>query len=201
MLECEPHEAMPDRVLEHRASLVERYQADNGKDVVFLKYGLPPLPPFPEPVADSLPMMGWGDWRGTWGCRVYTDGSGLANSVPGLTRCGWAVVQLDASGCILRAIFRPLPGQIQTTPRAEHYADLKAVEIAAHPVQFVSDHLTLVRSGAKFDSALESGRSRQAGVWRQIRQKCESSSAPSFQWTSAHRALDDVLGQGCDEVF
>ena len=201
MLECRPEEAMPDNVLEHRASLVQSYQTDNGKEAFFLNYGLPPLPPFPEPVADSLPTMGWGDWRGVWGPKVYTDGSGLANSMEGLTRCGWAVVQLDESGCVVRAIYGPLPGRLQTVPRAEHYAALRAVQVAAHPAEIVSDHLSLVKTGRQLSSLCELGASRQASIWRQIRHDLGQSESPNFRWTSAHRSLDDVLPLGAAEVF
>ena len=56
MLECDPDEALPDNILEHRASLAQRYQADHGKDAFYFNYGLPPMPPLPEPVADSVPI-------------------------------------------------------------------------------------------------------------------------------------------------
>eukprot|EP00959_Pyramimonas_sp_CCMP1952_P060414 1262019-Pyramimonas_sp.AAC.1 len=88
--------------------------------------GCRPLRLVLSPHPATLPVYGWGDWRGEWGSRVHADGSGLAPSHPGLTRWGLSVIELDASGIILRAVYGGLTGAIQMVPRAEFYASLVA---------------------------------------------------------------------------
>ena len=81
---------IPEDILEHRKELRDRHANVNeavGVDRFFLSYGLPPLPLFPSDVEPILEVFGWGDGRGTWGRQVFTDGSGLASGVRGLTRC------------------------------------------------------------------------------------------------------------------
>ena len=120
VLDVPEDERPPDDVLEHREAMISNLSSPlDGIETFYLSYGLPPLPPFPAAPANSQPVLGWGDWRGVWGRKVYTDGSGYASATPGLTRCGWSVIQLDESGIILRAIYGALPGPIQTAPRSE----------------------------------------------------------------------------------
>ena len=119
MLNVPRDERPPDDVLEHRAAMIDQHSTVlDGMDTFYLSYGLPPLPPFPADPADHQPILGRGDWAGAWGNKVYTDGSGIAPSLPGLTRCGWSVVELDESGIILRAVYGALPGAVQTVPRS-----------------------------------------------------------------------------------
>eukprot|EP00959_Pyramimonas_sp_CCMP1952_P466607 9490241-Pyramimonas_sp.AAC.1 len=54
----------------------------DGIETFYPSFGLPPLPLFPAAPASSQPVLGWGDWRGVRGRKVYTDGSGLASSLP-----------------------------------------------------------------------------------------------------------------------
>ena len=83
--EEQEYDFIPQDVLELRSTLRDAHSNLHGIESFFLSYGLPPLPPFPGDVGPTLEVFGWGDWRGGWGRRVYTDGSGLVSSVIGLT--------------------------------------------------------------------------------------------------------------------
>eukprot|EP00959_Pyramimonas_sp_CCMP1952_P053627 1121632-Pyramimonas_sp.AAC.1 len=77
-----------------------------------------------------------------WGVHLFTDGSGLSNSLPEACRCGWAVVEPSPGGWPVRACFGPFPGAIQTVPRAERCATLQAVRLGPRSVGIISDHLS-----------------------------------------------------------
>ena len=162
---------LPPEILERRAEIIDQHANVNGAagvECFYLSYGLPPLPPFPPDVEPSLEIFGWGDWSGAWGRRIFTDGSGLASGVAGLTRCGWAVVEISDSGLPLRALYGPLPGRVQTVPRAEYYVVAKGLEVAAKPAHVISDHLSLVRHGQNWGPHNEQASSTHANVWRRV---------------------------------
>eukprot|EP00959_Pyramimonas_sp_CCMP1952_P323750 6775532-Pyramimonas_sp.AAC.1 len=75
---------------------------------------LPCTPPTLPKVKGGLSVHFWGDWttpQELFGNAVFTDGSGLAPSIP---ERGWAVVPFARQGIPIRAAFGPLPGPLQT---------------------------------------------------------------------------------------
>ena len=52
----------------------------------------------------------------------YVDGSGLDPTHERLRRCGWAAALMDDDGNPRRFQYGPLPGSVQTVPKAEMYA-------------------------------------------------------------------------------
>ena len=75
--------------------------------------------------------------------KYGTDGSaGKFSSIPELRRCGCAAVALDIAEkvTVLRGLSCPLPGEVQTVPRAELYGFFTVVRNVSHGlVEIVSD--------------------------------------------------------------
>ena len=75
--------------------------------------------------------------------KYYGDASGgCFSSVPSLRRCGCAVVQIDEEGELIHSAYFPLPGHIQTVPRAELFCLVWLVQNAEQlaDLHYVTDN-------------------------------------------------------------
>jgi len=82
--------------------------------------------------------------------KIFVDGSGW-NPTSTVPRAGWAAVQIDADGAVLKALWGTVPpGKVQHANMAEHMALCKAANGAAAPgMEVVSDCQGVVDLHAK----------------------------------------------------
>ena len=75
------------------------------------------------------------------GTRVYTDGAlRQFQWWKEANRAGWGVAQVLENGDMEHGCYGPLPGPIQTVPRAELYAICEALARTTGPVRIHTDH-------------------------------------------------------------
>ena len=164
-------------------------------DNVYHTFGVPRLSVSIEPPEENPDVLGFGDFKGSWGPRSFVDGSCLQSSIPEVARAGWSVVQIGDNLLPQRAVYGALPGPRQTIGRAERWTFRQA--LAWHPKHesIVSDLQSAVREGNAWDPEQALGTAKHATIWRSIFQ-LGLDSRPQFEWCPAHRSLDDVLAVG-----
>ncbi|CAK0852191.1 unnamed protein product, partial [Prorocentrum cordatum] len=100
-------DAPPDRLQQRWATMRDKGLQAGGAGVADFsgfarEVGPPALPLRVPPAADEAEVRPRGDWSGASdeqrGNIAFTDGSGFANSMPELRRCGWSLVQLGSNG-------------------------------------------------------------------------------------------------------
>ena len=98
--------------------------------------------------------------------NVFTDGScRLRRWWPESERAGWGIGALEG-WTTTTALYGPLPGPDQSTPRAELFAVCEALRLAVLPCKIHTDHKLIVEGLAK-GKAWCSGASRaNADLWR-----------------------------------
>ena len=204
LLEGDPDDefaALPEQLVEVRDRLVKSGIGAGRPewDYTYPVYGIPELPiGLPPRASVSSEVLYWGDTEGQWGPKSYTDGSGFGSNVPETRRCGWGLCQLDPDTFLpKRAIFGPLPYLIQTVGRAERYSIRMGLVVHPNHELFVSDLLSLVEEGNTWVDDLQRGSKQHARVWRDIFVAAEKRDKklppPAFQWTPAHRDIDEVV--------
>ena len=78
---------------------------------------------------------------------VFSDGSCVPHVEPALARAGWAVVQIDSAGKLVRAVLGPVAAEWPQTAQAAEYAAAQAFATFADPGSFlVSDCLGVVNA-------------------------------------------------------
>ena len=161
-------------------------------DMMELTVGLPTEPTQLAAPKDVPEVFFWGDWKSNledWSDTVFTDGSGYESSIPELCRCGWAAIQVSATGLPLRAVYGTLPGDRQTVGRAERYAILQALIYFPMAKLVVSDLLDLVEEGNSWDILKSMAGCKYADLWRTMMLKFKA--PPKFAWTPAHKEVED----------
>ena len=163
--------------------------------------GLLPRPKIPE-----MPPLGSDSDSVTVGAEgvsplCFTDGSGMDPKTPSIRRCGWSYAFVTEEGRLLSGAYGPLPGDSQTTPRAELYALYKALLDfrARAPLEFqaplffksVIDCRSVVTSHSKGPGNKELRKSPHSDLWHSI---FDSTSGFDVftEWCKAHTTEDDV---------
>ena len=138
----------------------------------FWARGLRVEPSLTQPKNELVCVYGgnqWAEWEG----NIYLDGSGFEPTSVALRRCGWSVVRMGAGGTVIKSMHGPLPGEVQTVPRAEHFALVMLVMVAQEAPQ---DAILRVRTDCKavYDAwrsgpeGSTSPKKELAGFWRRI---------------------------------
>ena len=99
----------------------------------------------------------------------------------------------------VKARWGGLPGLVQTVPRSERYAGMRAVQLGRPPVHVLSDHMAFVQEVYEWHGRHTRPRAPHAVVWRQIVATVERRGVPmpTAEWVRAHRELEDaVLADG-----
>ena len=129
---------------------------------------------------------------------VYGDGSCFQSNLGPFSRSGWAFVQVDPAGNVLRAMYGCVPAAIpQTSLAGEHFAFWAAFENSLRCV-YVGDcqHvLSAFRGG--FASILAS-KSPHADLCKSAISRCESTSSRfvEVKKVKAHKSLDATIQAG-----
>ena len=77
--------------------------------------------------------------------RVYTDGALRQYQWwKEANRAGWGIAQVSEDGNLELGCYGPLPGPIQTVPRAELYAICEALATTTGPIRIHTDHKPIV---------------------------------------------------------
>ncbi|CAK0868465.1 unnamed protein product, partial [Prorocentrum cordatum] len=146
--EDEETEPYPEDVAKRRKDILEAAPWQDGGQVqdfsaLDVLYALPMRPAFRPLPARAQAEREWGAIGLPWPSKLYGDGSCLESDFPEERRCGWAVVALTRDLWPCKALFGSLGGPIQSVPRAERVAGLKALQRAQRPATYVTDHLQL----------------------------------------------------------
>ncbi|CAK0807829.1 unnamed protein product [Prorocentrum cordatum] len=146
--EDEETEPYPEDVARRRKDILEAAPWQDGGQVqdfsaLDVLYALPMRPAFRPLPARAQAEREWGAIGLPWPSKLYGDGSCLESDFPEERRCGWAVVALTRDLWPYKALFGSLGGPIQSVPRAERVAGLKALQRAQRPATYVTDHLQL----------------------------------------------------------
>ena len=168
---------------------------------------------FPMPMFKSLPSsstlfetigMSSGDLLNEGGSKVFGDGSCFHPNVAQLARAGFAVVQVNAEGDILRAIYGCVPRSLpQTSLSAEYAAFLCAAE-NCRDATYLGDCQDVIDCFHKgLGPAMRSRTHPHADSWRIMRHRFGDSLSPRIAAAvkvKAHLGLDDVISGGGDVV-
>jgi len=132
-LERYPLDTDPDLDQDHTLSLALEQHSIISTDIEQhsqARSSTDPAPPITQPTDTPLIHLGDTPSKGEWPSGFYFgDGSGgRYSSYPTLRRCGTGIVYLDWDMSHQFDVWSPLPGQVQTVPRAELFALL----IVAH---------------------------------------------------------------------
>ncbi|CAK0898525.1 unnamed protein product, partial [Prorocentrum cordatum] len=171
--EDEETEPYPEEVAKRRKDILEAAPWRDGGQVqdfsaIDVLYALPLRPVFRPLPARAQAEREWGAIDMPWPSKLYGDGSCLESDFPEERRCGWAVVALTRDLWPYKALFGSLGGPIQTVPRAERVAGLKALQRAQRPATYVTDHLQLQVEGMAWEGRHASARAPHASIWRSI---------------------------------
>ncbi|CAK0796737.1 unnamed protein product, partial [Prorocentrum cordatum] len=193
--EDEETEPYPEEVAKRRKDILEAAPWRDGGQVqdfsaIDVLYALPLRPVFRPLPARAQAEREWGAIDMPWPSKLYGDGSCLESDFPEERRCGWAVVALARDLWPYKALFGSLGGPIQTVPRAERVAGLKALQRAQRPATYVTDHLQLQVEGMAWEGRHASARAPHASIWRSIHELYRGDPVrPVFVWTKAHRTV------------
>ena len=193
--EDEETEPYPEEVAKRRKDILEAAPWRDGGQVqdfsaIDVLYALPLRPVFRPLPARAQAEREWGAIDMPWPSKLYGDGSCLESDFPEERRCGWAVVALTRDLWPYKALFGSLGGPIQTVPRAERVAGLKALQRAQRPATYVTDHLQLQVEGMAWEGRHASARAPHASIWRSIHELYRGDPVrPVFVWTKAHRTV------------
>ncbi len=100
---------------------------------------------------------------------IFTDGSALNPQCPEVRRAGWAVVQMDARGRVVKAVFGHVPASAsieQTAAAGEVYALRRAAELAVGDVAVHVDYQGIVDGCRNGHAWCTSHRRPNAHSWR-----------------------------------
>ena len=79
------------------------------------------------------------------GTRVYTDGAlKQLQWWKDANRAGWGVAQVLEDGTLEYGCYGPLPGPVQTVPRAKLYGICEALARSLGPIRIHTDHKPIV---------------------------------------------------------
>ena len=134
--------------------------------------------------------------------KVYGDGSCYNPTVTHLARAGFAVVNVNAEGDILRAIYGCVPRSLpQTSLSAEYAAFMCAVENCRGATYFGDCQDVLSCFGKGLGPAMRSPSSPHADVWRIMRHRYGDTlteRVSAVAKVKAHQDLDTVTNSGGD---
>ncbi len=125
---------------------------------------------------------------------VYTDGSAYNPQCPDIRKAGWAVVQLDADGGVLKAVYGHLPAAMsvdQTVAAGEVYALRRATELTAGTIHVRVDYQGIVDGCRAGEAACCSHRRPNAASWRPI-WRATDGNAPRVTKVKAHRTRQEA---------
>jgi len=127
---------------------------------------------------------------------IYPDGSCIGPS-GGHPRAGFAAVQVDGGGKLLRGVWGSIPfGWNQEANTAEHYAIAKAEELAKAGCKVLTDCATVVKGWAKGLGWAAGPRRPHGGIWRELARGIHSGTGfAEVGKTKAHRNLESLEGE------
>ena len=126
---------------------------------------------------------------------VYWDGSCFHPSNDILARAGWAAVQVNQDGTLLKAVYGNVPANVgQSANAAEHMGAITSLDLAASPLRLRGDCLEVVRACQLGLLHATSHQSRGATCWRVAAQTHPVLDAvlASASHVKAHRAESEV---------
>ncbi|CAK0878531.1 unnamed protein product [Prorocentrum cordatum] len=145
----EVEEPFPEERLVTRERLRgQAVDTGDGPSYEHLEFALPLAPPLPDQVPEELPEFEWGLEGQAWGQQLFVDGSGRHSSVVEVRGCGWSVVQISDELLPTKARWGGLLGLVQTVPRSERHASMRAIQLGRPPVHVLSDHRSFVQEDA-----------------------------------------------------
>ena len=133
---------------------------------------------------------------------IFGDGSCLAPRDPLFSRAGWAIVQVNTQGEVLRAIYGCVPnGMEQSSLTAEFMAFWAAFENGLQ-CSYAGDCQEVLRSYSKGFKHMIQGDSSHADLCKSVLLRCNQSRQDRILATrkvKAHRSLEQTLADGDPE--
>ncbi len=125
-----------------------------------------------------------------FGGTVYTDESALNPQCPDVRRAGWAVVQIDAKGAVMKAVYGHLPAALsmdQTVAGGELHALRRATELSVGPLVIKTDDQGAIDGFNAGEAACVSQRRPNAASWRGF-WRARDDDGPRLCKVKAHRS-------------
>ncbi len=129
---------------------------------------------------------------------VYTDGSAYNPQVPEVRRAGWAVVQVDGDGRLLKAVFGHVPASVstdQTVAAGELYALRRAAELSVGALTVKTDYQGILDGWRAGEAACTAANRPNAASWRALWRTIEGAD-PQFVKVKAHRSRQEAAESG-----
>ena len=128
---------------------------------------------------------------------VYGDGSCYNSNIKGLSRAGWAFVQVDSEGNLLRAIYGCIPSALpQTSLCAEHFAFWAAFENASRCV-YVGDCQHVLSAFASGFASVLASKSPHADFCKSAISRVDRVNRfGAVKKIKAHKSLDQTVEAG-----
>ncbi len=134
---------------------------------------------------------------------VYTDGSAFYPQCADIRRAGWAVVQIDSDGGLVKALFGHVPASIsteQTVSAGEIYAMRRATELRIGELTIKTDYQGILDGLQAGEAATTSARRPNAASWRAFWRAADGT-APRAQKVKAHRSREEAAAEGSLEAI
>ncbi len=125
---------------------------------------------------------------------VYTDGSAFHPQCADVRRAGWAVVQVDSSGRVEKALFGHVPASIstdQTVAAGELFAMRRAVELSIGELTIKTDYQGILDGSQAGEAATTSAKRPNAASWRAF-WRATNGATPRIQKVKAHRSREEA---------
>ena len=125
---------------------------------------------------------------------VYGDGSCSFPTVSVLRRAGFALVQVDPEGALVRAVYGTLPPHYPQTPLAAEYAAFSAGTELCRNANFVGDCAEVIRSYRLGHAAAVKGTNPFADFWKALHRTVPhwERHVSAITKVKAHKTLEDV---------
>ena len=125
---------------------------------------------------------------------IYGDGSCIRPAYPPLARAGWAIVQVDPMGVLLKAAYGTVPRRLeQDSLTSEHCAFSAAADLGDKAI-YLGDCQEVVSAASRSWKVLLNSDCQNACIWKSIysRNKSLSPRIQSVCKTKAHRSESEV---------
>eukprot|EP00973_Karenia_brevis_P054593 7587631-Karenia_brevis.AAC.1 len=124
---------------------------------------------------------------------VFCDGSCYMPTHAVAAHAGWACVQIDATGAIVKVLYGCLPqSHDQTAVNAEHAALLHAGANAAEPIECILDCQAVICNYTSGYREAAAANKAQAGYWRELKRAKGWEKIASITKIQAHQDADEA---------
>ncbi len=134
---------------------------------------------------------------------VYTDGSATNPRHPEVRRAGWAAIQVDDQGELIKGVYGHVPAEAsteQTAGAGELYALRRAAELAAGDTVIHTDYQTIIDGVKAGEAACCHHRKPSASAWRAYWRAAEGGNCAVYK-VKAHRTRAEAMGDDDPRAF